>query len=381
MGGEIEFALPDFMDEYDRKAWGDIQQWKARRLGAKTRRAMPGSVRKGAAAVGRAVRTGGRAVPRADQFQQTFEKAMEALVQQGLDVALASVRTKAVLASYRRAGHTADRLDDIRVLDLRTIDAVKPNLALGYASVAMVEGAGAGLAVTGSEVLTVTGAGPALVVGAVTADAAASLMGSLRLVAHTAAYYGFDVARSEEHMMRALGVLGVGVAVGANKAAAYRELSRVTQQLARRGIRTRVWEAVGGTGKLPRSPVTKLVVRVLTQFGFKASARNVEKLLPVIGIGLGAGSNAALMRRVAAAADVLWREQWLIERYGITLQVPEAPADGEAVDIAGLMDEVVDEVEVEVVDVVVVEDEVEDEDVGGGYDNGDGTGEGGETTT
>jgi hypothetical protein len=339
--------VPEGMSEYDRKAWAEVQAWKDKRLRAQVRRRMPVTLRKRAEVIGGAVSRGLRAVPGSGQFERYFSEAMESLLHHGFDVAVASVRIEAILAAYREAGFEVRRLEDIRTLGLADIDRVKPNLALPYATAAMVEGAGAGLAVTGGELLTVTGAGPAVVVSAVAGDAAATLIGGLRLVAHTAAYYGFDASNDENEMATALGMLSVGVAVGpANKAAAYRELSRVTQQLVRRGAWSRTREFFGGKGTVPRSSVTRLISRVLTQLGFKATARNVEKMLPVVGIGLGAGQNVAMFRRVAASADQLCRERWLAEWYGITADVPDVPEGGEAVAIADIIDELVAEPDV-----------------------------------
>ncbi|MFC4031381.1 EcsC family protein [Streptomyces polygonati] len=328
------------MTDYDRRAWAEIQEWKDKRLHARVGRRMPESLRKKAAAAGQAARRGAHVLPGSEKFEQLLKEGLESLFEQGFDLAVASVRTEKILAAYRAAGFEARVLPDIRALDLADIDRVKPNLALSYASVALIEGAGAGFAITGGEALTVTGAGPAMVVGVMVGDAAATLVGSLRLVAHTAAYYGFDtLSGDEQETAFSLGVLGVGVARRAqNKAAAYRELSRVKQLLAQRRFK---WlEKFGKAGKIPKSRVTELITRVLTQLGFKATAQNVEKLLPVVGIGIGAGQNAAIFRRVASTADRLYRERWLAERYGLTASVPDVPEDGEAVPIAEILDEV-----------------------------------------
>ncbi|MEO3748052.1 EcsC family protein [Plantactinospora sp. B5E13] len=331
-------VVPVEMDEYDRRAWDQVQAWKERRLRRRARRWVPHRVRERVTAVGARVRDGVRAMPGAARFDVIFSEALEGLSQHGSHLAVASLRTEAILRAHRAAGHEVRQLADIRQLRLSEIDQVKPNLALAYATAGTVEGAGAGLAVTGGELLTVTGAGPALVIGAVVADVAVMLMGGLRLVAHTAAYYGYDTS-SEDEMAVALGILGVGTAVGtANKVAAYRELSLVTQRMLQHRGAKRVWETLTGRAILPKSPVTELVTRVLKQFGFKVTTRNVQKLVPMVGVAIGAGQNALILHRVAESADRLYRERWLRERYGLEVDVPDPVEGGEAVSIVEIMD-------------------------------------------
>jgi hypothetical protein len=336
------------MCEYDRNAWTMIQEWKARQFRAQARRQLPLALRESAAAARTSLLRGARAVPWASQFEEYFGKGIEALFRQGFDLAVASVRTEAILGTYRKAGFDVEKIQDIRELSLADLDRVRPDLSLAYASLAALEGAGAGVAVTSSELLTVTGAGPAMVVAALAGDAALTLMASLRLIAHTAEYYGFDTSYADENSVAwLLGMLSVGTAAGAvEKAAAYRELSRVTQQLAQRGWKSRLAEKwLGHPGAIPNSPITRFVARVLTQLGFKVTAQNVEKLLPVIGVGLGAGQNAMILRRVAVTADRLCRERWLAERYGIQQDTPEAADDGQAVPISELLEELEAEID------------------------------------
>lgn len=62
----------------------------------------------------------------------------------------------------------------------------------------------------------------------------------------------------------------------------------------------------------------RLLAKVLTRFGYQASAKNMAKLLPLLGIVLGSGQNAYLMHRTADHARHLYREVFLVEKYGIT---------------------------------------------------------------
>ena len=64
---------------------------------------------------------------------------------------------KFVVPMLRKAGHTVDDIDDIRKLDLQVIDRVKPKLGLAYTAGGTVEGAAAGFAVSGGELLATAG--------------------------------------------------------------------------------------------------------------------------------------------------------------------------------------------------------------------------------
>ncbi len=329
------------MTPYDAKAWIQVQEWKQRQLTAKARRLVPGVVRKQAAVAGAAVHRGALKVPGAQSFEDSFSQALEAVIRHGLDISAASVRTNAVLAAYRKAGFEVAEISDIRSLTLEVIDKVMPRLGLAYTSAALFEGIGTGLAVTGGELTTPLG-GPALVVGALATDIATMLLGSLRMVAHIAVYYGFDAPGDPEELLKATAVLGVGAAVGSARSgmAAYEELSRVTQQLAQDGKMARFFDRNFGVGrKIPDSPVSDLIVKILARLGIPLTATNVEKLLPLVGVAFGAGKNTAFFRRVATSADRLYRERWLMERYGLTMHADSAPSAGSAIGISTLIDE------------------------------------------
>ncbi|MER6178601.1 hypothetical protein [Streptosporangium sp. NPDC001681] len=119
-------------------------------------------------------------------------------------MSIASVRRQAVVDAYAKHGYAVTEISHVGKLELRDTDKVKPRLDLHYTLASTVEGACAGLAVSGGEIVaaggTVFGAGagapPAAgtVVGIMVADAAAVLVAATRAVAHTAAYYGYERA-------------------------------------------------------------------------------------------------------------------------------------------------------------------------------------------
>jgi hypothetical protein len=160
------------------------------------------------------------------------------------------------------------------------------------------------------------------------ADAAAVLLASHRAIAHVAAYYGYDVDDPQERLF-AFGVLGVGTAGQAGKAAAYVELNKVVQALAR----NKIWV------ELNQHVVTRIVQRVYTVLGIRLTQRKLGQAIPVIGIVLGAGMNAQLLARVADDADHLYRERFLRERYGLPVDAGWNPsAAAELVPLAEIID-------------------------------------------
>ena len=257
---------------------------------------------------------------------------------------MSTVRDEAILGAFRKRGHDVQVIDDITNLELREIDKVKPNLALAYTATATVEGAAAGFMISGGEIVatggSVAGAGAGaapgvgMIVSVMAADAAAVLVAANRAVAHTAAYYGYDLDHPDERLF-ALAVLSMGTAAETGKAAAYIELNKLVQMLARRAT----WE------QLRANVVTGVVEKVFTRLGFRITQRKLGQAVPVIGTVLGAGMNARLLSSVVDDADHIYRERFLRERYAITVEpVHDAMSeDADVIDIAEIIDEETEE--------------------------------------
>ncbi len=304
---------------------------------------LPAAVRNRVAKAGNNAKEKFEAVPGAREFEALFLKALSGLLDLGARTAMASVRDDAIIKAFRKRGHTVDDLTDIRKLDLQVIDGTKPNLGLLYTAGATAEGAAAGFAVSGGELLATAGTvfgvgagsapGVATVVGAVAADAVAVLMGTNRAVAHIAAYYGYDVDKPDERLF-ALAVLGMGTATGMGKAAAYAEINKLVQALARRAA----WE------QLRQNTVTRVVEKVFVRLGFRITQRKLGQAVPVVGALFGAGMNAKLLMGVTDDAEHVYRERFLRERYGLPAHdafpaTPYPSEDADVVDVVEVLDE------------------------------------------
>ena len=111
-----------------------------------------------------------------------------------------------------------------------------------------------------------------MIVGVMAADAAAVLVAANRAVAHTAAYYGYDLDHPDERLF-ALAVLSMGTAAETGKAAAYIELNKLVQMLARRAT----WD------QLRQNVVTGVVEKVFTRLGFRITQRKLGQAVPILG--------------------------------------------------------------------------------------------------
>ena len=235
-----------------------------------------------------------------------------------------------IIKAYRRRGTTVNELEDIRSLDLKVVDRVRPKrLDLWYAAVAGVEGAGAGFLISGGEAFAAAGSvagagagaapGAGTVIGAMAADTAFVLAAASRGVAHVAAYHGYDPEDPSERIyMMSIINLGSAVTAGA-KVSAYQELSTLTQLLARRAV----WE------RLNQQLLTQIAQKFAAKFGVRLTQRKLGQLVPIAGILVGGGVNVWLLDHIMDAAYWTYRERFLEEkRGGEPFFVPAPPEAG-----------------------------------------------------
>jgi hypothetical protein len=247
---------------------------------------------------------------------------------------------KRVIRAYTKKGHSVDHLDDIRRLDLRAVDGVASfaRLHYTYSLSAAAEGAAAGLAVGGGQILAaggaVAGAGAAAApgLGAIAAamgvDTATLLTACSRVVAHDALYYGYDPLDPAEEVFM-MQIIGLGLATTASaKIVAYQQLAILTRSLAT----NMAWR------QLNQQTFVKVAQKFAAQFGQKLTKKKLGQFVPVAGIAIGAAMNWKMVDDVADAAYWAYRERFLYEKSGdtapITIDVDfiderEAAEDGE----------------------------------------------------
>ena len=169
----------------------------------------------------------------------------------------------------------------------------------------------------------------------------------VRAIAHTAAYYGYDTELPEEQIYAA-GVLSFGLAQQGGKSAAYIELNKVVQALARRAT----WE------QLNKNAATGVVRVVYERLGMRLTREKLGQVVPVLGIVLGAGTNAHLLLRLTDDADRLYRERFLREKYDLDAPVASEITDTASVETISIV-QIVDQ-ELEGVGSLPAADEIEE---------------------
>jgi hypothetical protein len=306
------------MSEDDARAWDALNDREQR----PRRQILSGKVRDRLRRSGEVAKERFDALPGVERFEELLINALGGLTDFGSRVARASLRPEAVVRAYQKRGFVVDSIGDIRNLELRDIESVKPRLDLAYITASTAQGAATGLAVSGGQIVAAGGAvfgagagaapGAGVVIGAMAADAAAVLVASQRAVAHVAAYYGYDIDRDEEKLF-ALGVLGVGTAPEMGKAAAYIELNKIVQGLARR----QTWK------QLNDRVVTKIVSKVYARLGMRLTQRKLGQAVPIVGVLIGAGLNARMLSRVVDDAEYAYRKRFLQEKYGLMVGEPD----------------------------------------------------------
>lgn len=304
------------MSPYELAAWQDIERWREERLAVSERRLVPQRVRDRLAKGGQIAKGRLEQMPGAEQLTSVVQNSVEGLLRLVNKTSEATLRRKAVVAAYAKRGHAVSELSDIHQLGLDDIDKVKPRLGLRYTAFSAVEGAGAGLAVSGGELLTTAGGvfgagagaapGAGTVAAAMAADAVLVLGAMTRAIAHTAAYYGYDTELPQERVF-ALGVLSFGMAQQTSKSVAYVQLNKLVNDLARRAT----WE------QLNRNGVTRIVKAFYERFAMRLTRQKLGQAVPVLGVAIGAGLNARLLHNLTEDAEHLYRERFLREKHDL----------------------------------------------------------------
>lgn len=219
---------------------------------------------------------------------------------------------KRVVSIHKKRGHGVESLLDLRRLDLEQIDAVgRRGASWYYPASAALSGMGAGLLISGGELVTAASAGAAaapsgaVVASAFVGDIAVVLALASRSVGHVSLLYGYDPEEPAEKLF-VMSVVNAGTAMSATaKTAAMADISRLTQAL----IRGKTWEV------LDKSIVAKVSAQFAKRFGFRLTKQGLGKVVPVAGIVVGGTFNWTTLEAIVDAANVAYRRRFLIEKY------------------------------------------------------------------
>lgn len=242
--------------------------------------------------------------PLNEDVERQVMKALEGLKAVTFDPALRSVDVGKALSR-----HGVSTRAELMELDLQRLDRSLPGFRTLYSTIAMVEGGGSALAVTGAEVSSTVSGGVTVgvAVAAIGADAATSMALMGRVIGRVAAEYGYDVRLPEEEAF-ALGVMSLGTAAtAAEKVAALASLRRLAAVM----MRQPTW------AELNKHALVKLIDRVFTVLGEKLVKRKLAQAVPVAGVLINAGLSAQMADSAYRSARDAYRLRFLSEKYGI----------------------------------------------------------------
>lgn len=261
---------------------------------------------KAAGAIGSGAKQAAAAVP--DWAASAFDATRQTVGR----VSRAGLSPKQIISKHNKRGHDVASLSDLRMLDLEQIDRVRGRGASWYyPATAALTGAGAGLLISGGELVTAASAGAAaapsgaVVVGAFAGDAAIVLGLASRSVGHVALHYGYDPEEPAEKLF-VMSVVNAGTAASATaKTAAMADISRLTQAL----VRGKTWAI------LDKSVVSKVSGQFAKAFGLRLTKQGLGKVVPAVGIVIGGALNWTTLEGIVDAADYAYRRRFLIEKY------------------------------------------------------------------
>lgn len=346
------------LSDYELQQVEKVREHKEQELRRSRRRLVPEAVKdKGREWYDRALKAPGAAKVKdggAAALKATAEGAGKFMTRTGQ---LTTSETRVVRA-YARKGHAVEHLDDIRKLDLRAIDGVASftRLHYTYSVSAAVEGAAAGLAVSGGQAAVTVGtvagagagAGPGLgaITAAMGADVAALLIACSRVIAHDALYYGYDPRDPAEEVFM-MQIIGLGMAATPSaKAVAYQQLAILTRSLAT----NMTWR------QLNQQTLVKVAQKFATKFGQRLTKKKLGQFVPIAGVGIGAALNWKMVDDVANAAYWVYRERFLYEKGG---DLPPIVIDP---DVDDTIDEDDRDISIDVIDILESEGIILDDD-------------------
>jgi hypothetical protein len=221
---------------------------------------------------------------------ETVAKAVHGLVSVINDGASWSVRSEAIYEEFRSEGHRVRQGPDIHQLDLERVDKTVGYLAAKYKVTAAAEGAATG---------SLGAAGIAVDIPALVAIA-------MRAVCEYATYYGFDVSIEGERAF-AMTILGAASSsTVAAKQVALAELTKLSVLIAQR----KTW------AELQQLLSVQVIKKIAQALGMRLTKAKLAQIVPLVGAGVGAGFNGWYVGSVTETAYHLYRERFLIEKYG-----------------------------------------------------------------
>ncbi|GGW66966.1 EcsC family protein [Streptomyces griseoloalbus] len=306
------------MSEYERQVWDALNEhWQRRN----DRRGLPKwastALSRTGEAAGNATRRVKDAVP--DAVAEPIRRAGDAVADTALRPALAGAAAllelvndkamdlndpKNVEELARKQGLDIDTFTELRQQDLKVCDRLLTRNTLKWRTTGAVEGGAMGLLAMVPVAGTLT---------ALTADILVVQVLSTSIAARIAYSYGYDAKdpKEQEFIQR---LVQQSFMAQAAKAKPLRDTARAAS-----AVKGRVnWSHKLRTDHRLLAALEKLM-KQLGPAGSRVPVKNVAKVVPVVGVLIGAGMNAAVLGRVATEAQRYCQTRFLCDKYGLPL--------------------------------------------------------------
>ncbi|WP_345480107.1 EcsC family protein [Amnibacterium soli] len=221
----------------------------------------------------------------------------------------------------KKQGIELDRFTDLRQQDLKICDRLLDRNSLKWRTAGALEGGAMGALA----LVPVAG-----IAASITADILVVQVLSVSIASRVAYSYGFDAKDplEEEFIERLVKRAFIAQAAKAQPMVKAAQAAKAIEKRQR-------WSA-----KLLADhrtiAATKKLMEHLGGSGAKVSVQSVAKVVPFIGIVLGAGMNSAVLGSVAEDAKRYCQTRFLCEKYGLPLPVALAQADDEGLDASAV---------------------------------------------
>ena len=306
------------MSAYDQKVWDALNDHWERRNNPRGLPNWAGNAlgRSGEAA-GKVVSRARQAVPEAVKapIRSTGDAVTAAALRPALEGAIALLELantwaldlndpKKVEDLARKHGVELDSFAALREQDLKTCDRLLKSNVTKWRTAGAVEGGTMGVLA----MVPVAGT-----IAAISADILIIQVLSTAIAARVAYSYGYD-ARDPDEQAFIERLVRRSFMAQAAKAKPMSETARAAS-----AIRGRVrWSEKLRSDHRLLAAIEKLL-KQLGPAGARVPVKDVAKFVPVVGILIGAGANAAILGRVAADAQRYCQTRFLCEKYGIPL--------------------------------------------------------------
>ncbi|MDN3267432.1 EcsC family protein [Streptomyces sp. MA15] len=312
------------MSGYERQVWDALNEHWQRR---DERRGLPNwastALSRTGEVAGNAARRVKDAVP--DAVAEPVRRAGDAVADTALRPALASAAAllelvndkamdlndpKSVEELARKQGLDIDSFTELRQQDLKVCDRLLTRNTLKWRTTGAVEGGAMGLLAMVPVAGTLT---------ALTADILVVQVLSTSIAARIAYSYGYD-AKDPKEQEFIQHLVQQSFMAQAAKAKPMRDTARAAS-----AVKGRVrWSKKLRNDHRLLAALEKLM-KQLGPAGSRVPVKNVAKVVPVVGVLIGAGMNSAVLGRVATEAQRYCQTRFLCDKYGLPLPPAMAP--------------------------------------------------------